>query len=63
MATVMPEGEDLRKAIKWISLGREENPDKPLIKLIDEAVFKFDLSPVDAEFLIGFFKKKKEEER
>lgn len=61
MATVMPEGEELRKAIKFISSGREENPGKPLIKLIDEAVFKFDLSPVDAEFLIGFFKKKKEE--
>lgn len=61
MASVMPEGEELRKAIKWISDNREDSPDKPLVKLIDEAVFKFDLSPLDADFLIGFFRKKKEE--
>ncbi|MDD5711962.1 MAG: hypothetical protein PHY31_04290 [Smithellaceae bacterium] len=59
MATVMPEGEDLKKAIKWISATMEEKPDRSLAKLVEEAVFKFDLSPVDSEFLIGFFKKKK----
>jgi len=59
MATIMPEGEDLRRAIKWISAHREEKRDAPLRKLVDDAVFKFDLSPVDAEFLIGFFLKKK----
>lgn len=58
MDQVMPEGEDLRRAIKWISNNREDNGGVPLQKLIEEAVFKFDLSPVDQEFLIGFFKKK-----
>lgn len=61
MSTVMPEGEDLRKAIKWISQSREEKPKVPLGKLIEEAVFKYDLSPLDAEFLLGFFLRKKEE--
>lgn len=61
MSAIMPEGEDLRRAIKWISANREGKPDASLRKLIDEAVFKFDLSPLDAEFLTGFFLKKKTE--
>jgi len=59
MPTVMPEGENLRKAIKWISSMREEKKDQvPLAKLVEEASLKFDLSPVDQEFLFGFFRKK-----
>ena len=59
MGTIMPEGEDSKRAIKWISGHREETPDKPLQRLIEEAVFKFDLSPLDQEFLTGFFRQKK----
>lgn len=57
MATVMPEGEAIRKAVKWISAAHEDKPDISFNKLINEAVIKFDLSPLDAEFLQGFFKK------
>lgn len=57
MATVMPEGEAIRKAVKWISATHEEKPDVSFNKLINEAVMKFDLSPLDSEFLHGFFKK------
>jgi len=60
MGTVMPEGEDLKKAIRWISTHQEETPGEPLQKLIEEAVFQFDLSPLDQEFLTGFFRKRKE---
>ncbi len=59
MATMLPEGEDIRRAIKWISLRREETPGAPLAKLIEEAAFTFDLSPLDQEFLAGFFRPKK----
>lgn len=59
MATAMPEGEDIRRAIKWISRRREETPEAPLAKVIEEAAFTFDLSPLDQEFLIGFFRPKK----
>lgn len=59
MATIMPEGEEIQKAIKWVSMNLEEKADQPLQKLVEKAVFKFDLSPVDTEFLIGFFKKMK----
>ncbi len=57
MATVMPEGEAIRKAIKWISAELSEHPDKPAGKLVNEAVARFDLSPKDSEFLISFYKK------
>lgn len=59
MATAMPEGEDIRRAIKWISRRREETPEAPLAKVIEEAAFTFDLSPLDQEFLSGFFRPKK----
>ena len=51
MTTVQPAGEELRKAVKWISEMRQDEPEKKLSKLIEEACMKFDLTPVDAEFL------------
>jgi len=56
MSTVMPEGENIQKAIKWISSNFEENNAQPVQPLIEKAVFKFDLSPKDTEFLAGFFR-------
>lgn len=49
--TIMPEGEDLRKAIKWLSEEKDLHPENKLSDLIQNACFKFDLSPMDAEFL------------
>lgn len=60
MSTILPEGEDLRRAIKWISAHLQENPDKALGPLVQEAIFKFDISPKDSEFLISFYRKAKE---
>jgi len=56
MATIMPEAEHVQKAIKWISSNIEEDGNQPLHKLIESAVFKFDLSPKDTDFLMGFFR-------
>ena len=58
MATIMPEGEEIQRAIKWISANLDENPNQSKNKLIEQAVFKFDLSPKDADFLQGFYCKK-----
>jgi hypothetical protein len=58
MATIVPEGEEVQRAIKWISANLDENPNQPKSKLIEQAVFKFDLSPKDADFLLGFYSKK-----
>jgi hypothetical protein len=58
MHNIMPEGEDIKKAIKWISSSLQEKDKQPLTILIEKAVFKFDLSPKDADFLTGFFGKR-----
>ena len=60
MTTVMPEGEALRKAVKWISAEIDEDKGKPVQKLVNEAVARFDLSPKDAEFLTSFYKSGRE---
>lgn len=56
MTSIMPEGESLRKAVKWISENRKATPDSPLQKLVNEATIRFDLSPMDGEFLIKFYR-------
>ena len=57
MSTIMPEGDAIRKAVKWISAELQENPGKSRQKLINDAVLRFDLSPKETEFLIEFYKK------
>jgi len=58
MSTLMPEGDEIRKAIKWVSSHLEDNPSQSINKLVEQAVFTFDLSPKDADFLINFFHKR-----
>jgi len=57
MATVMPEGEAIRKAVKWIASEMEEHPDKSRGELVNEAVARFDLSPKDTDFLMQLYRK------
>ncbi|OGU16611.1 MAG: hypothetical protein A2076_02765 [Geobacteraceae bacterium GWC2_53_11] len=59
---MLPEGEDLRRAVKWISGNLQEDASQPVQPLVQEAIFKFDLSPKDADFLIGFYSSKKNSE-
>ena len=54
MSAIMPEGAAIRKAVKWISKMREER-NASLATLIDEACVRFNLSPMDSEFLSRFF--------
>jgi hypothetical protein len=56
MPTIMPEGEALRNAVKWISAELEKNEGKSMQRLVCEAATRFDLSPKNAEFLISFYK-------
>lgn len=58
MSTIMPEGDGIRKALRWIDESRRDNPVKTLIKLIDEAGMRFNLSPNDTDFLVRFYLKK-----
>jgi hypothetical protein len=59
VTTVMPEGEAIRKAVKWISAHIEENPSVSFQKLVQEAVLRFDLSPKETEFLMEFYRRSK----
>ncbi len=52
--SIQPKGEDLRKAVKWISEKRKREHVEDLKQLVDDACLKFNLSPKDAEFLYRF---------
>jgi hypothetical protein len=54
MGTIQPVGEDLRKAVKWLSAEHTYNPDKKYSELIEEACLKFNLSPKEAAYLAKF---------
>lgn len=56
MTTIMPDSEHVQKAIKWVSANLEEQGGQKLKSLVEQAVFKFDLSPKDTEFLTNFFR-------
>lgn len=53
MATIMPKGENIRQAVKWISEARLEQGARPLSALIEEAALRFNLSPKEEMFLRG----------
>ncbi len=45
----------LKKAIEWISQSRQDTPERDLASLMDEACRRFDLSPVQSDFLYRHF--------
>jgi hypothetical protein len=59
MATIVPKGESIRQALKWISDNRLEDEKKSISLLIQEAGLKFNLSPKDEAFLVNFYKENK----
>jgi hypothetical protein len=59
MTTIMPEGEAVLNAVKWISEQCRENPGTKARKWVSEASARFNLSPKEQESLIQFCKEKK----
>jgi hypothetical protein len=53
---VVPGGDAIRGAMKWLSERREEDPQAPRMKLIEEAAVRFDLTPLDVDFLVNNWK-------
>ncbi|MGD0819285.1 MAG: hypothetical protein ABSA71_00905 [Desulfomonilia bacterium] len=49
------EREEIKNAIKWVSERLDNNPNQSVQKLLNKAIFEFNLSPADAEFLMRFF--------
>ena len=54
--SIQPEGEDLRKAVKWVSEERKLNQKANPQKFVQQASLRFNLSPADGEFLARFVK-------
>ncbi len=54
--SILPQGEELRKAVKWISDKKQYESETDLVKLIQQAGLKFNLSPKDESYLERFIK-------
>jgi hypothetical protein len=53
---LQPQGESVRRAVKFISEEKQAYPETSLGLLIQKACMKFDLTPKDAAFLGQFYK-------
>ena len=42
----------IKQAVKWIDDQLRDNPAADRVKLVDDAARRFDLSPLDADFLL-----------
>lgn len=51
MSTVLPPGEAVHRALRWISEQRQASPERRLMELLDEAGRRFDLTPFEQESL------------
>lgn len=60
MTTIMPQNEMTRKAVTWISEMQGNEPGKSISVLVEEAAVRFNLGPKDVEFLLRFYKDKKD---
>jgi hypothetical protein len=51
MTTIQPEGESLRKAVKWIAEEQKAGSTQTRRQLMEAACLKFNLTPMEAEYL------------
>ncbi len=49
---ITPQGEALRRALRWLDERVREEPKADRGKLVGEASVRFDLTPVEADFLL-----------
>jgi len=56
MHTIMPDSQQLKRAVKWISEQLKEDENKSKQGLINEAISRFDLNPKQSMFLLSFKK-------
>jgi len=61
MTTIMPKGEKLRNAVKWISSELQSSDNESLLSLIEKAALQFNLSPKEEEYLKIFYEQQGEE--
>jgi hypothetical protein len=51
----LPEGEHVRRAVRWISDNRNDDPSRSAVALVSEAATRFDLSPLEEDWLLRTF--------
>lgn len=51
MATIQPQGDNLRKAIRWVAEETIHTPSRTRKALMADACVKFNLTPMESEFL------------
>ena len=56
MSSIAPRGESLRRAVRFVSDGLREDPERPWGSLVQEASLRFDLDPAEAEYLARFYR-------
>ncbi len=56
MHTIIPDSEQLKRAVKWISEQLKEDENKSKQGLVNEAISRFDLNPKQSMFLLSFYK-------
>jgi len=45
-SSIVPEGESVRRALRWLSEQRQTDPAAPSAALVEEAAVRFDLTPL-----------------
>ncbi len=53
---IVPGRDSIRSALKWLSDRRQDDPATPRMKLIEEAALRFDLTPLEVDFLSSSWK-------
>jgi hypothetical protein len=48
-----PHGESMRRALRWLDERARDDPRSDRVKLVSEAAARFDLSPLEEEFLLA----------
>lgn len=59
MSDIMPEGESMRRAIRFVSDRMQEDAEQALGPVLNDAAIRFDLDPMQTEFLTNFFAKRR----
>jgi len=49
--TTQPQGDKIRKAVRWLSDMLREHPEKTRAAVVKEAEVRFDLTPRECDFL------------
>lgn len=56
MPTVMPHSELFKRALGYVNDARQDEPEKNISAILDEAAMRFNLSPAEGEVLQRLFK-------